>query len=82
MDKGKSTGVGYVRFSNEADAHRAISILFSCLSFFILDCPLTCINIGTYYLALYIRHNTHVQDLLPVFYKSFFKFYKRVNSLY
>ncbi|BFZ01688.1 hypothetical protein BsWGS_04727 [Bradybaena similaris] len=26
MDKGKSTGVGYVRFSNEADAHRAINL--------------------------------------------------------
>ncbi|KAH9499229.1 Myelin expression factor 2 [Bulinus truncatus] len=26
MDKGRSTGVGYVRFSNEADAQRAISL--------------------------------------------------------
>ena len=28
MDKGRSTGVGYVRFSNEGDAQRAISILY------------------------------------------------------
>ena len=28
MDKGRSTGVGYVRFANYEDAHRAISILF------------------------------------------------------
>lgn len=28
LDKGKSTGVGYVRFGNEMDAQRAVSILF------------------------------------------------------
>jgi len=26
MDKGRSTGVGYVRFSNETDAHRSIGM--------------------------------------------------------
>ena len=27
MEKGRSTGVGYVRFANYEDAHRAIGIL-------------------------------------------------------